>query len=53
LSFLHDYTGDTGPSSSSGSAEVQELTERCTNLRKMNDELLGMLEKMYEEQAKK
>ena len=50
---FNDFTGDTGSSSSSNSAEVQELSERCTNLRKMNDELLGMLEKMYEEQAKK
>jgi hypothetical protein len=31
-------------------AEVAELTERCVNLRTMNEELLGMLEGMYASQ---
>ena len=45
-----------GPSSAESSdlesskAEVVELTERCTNLRSMNEELMTMLEKMYAEQ---
>ena len=28
--------------------ESVELTERCASLRKMNEELLSMLEKMHE-----
>jgi chromosome segregation ATPase len=33
--------------------EVSELTERCANLRQMNEELLGMLERMYADQEQK
>ena len=28
-------------------AEVTQLTERCAQLRQMNEELLAMLERMY------
>ena len=37
----------------SAKKEISELTERCANLRQMNEELLGMLERMYAEQEKK
>lgn len=35
----------------SATQEAQELSHRCEDLRKMNDEVMSMLEKMYAEKA--
>ena len=51
--ILNSMSGPSSAESSdleSSKAEVVELTDRCTNLRAMNEELMTMLEKMYAEQ---
>jgi hypothetical protein len=42
--FIFIYIGSSDGELMKIKAEVVELTDRCTNLRAMNEELLSMLE---------
>jgi hypothetical protein len=51
LAKLISQGGATSADLSAAKIEVLELTERNAKLRKMNEEVMEMLEKVYEEQV--